>query len=59
MGIFDKFKDKAKDMSDAAEQEINEKTGDKYADKVDQAQQQLHKKLGIGQDEPGPEGPQQ
>jgi hypothetical protein len=53
MGIFDRFKggrDKAKEMSDAAEQQINEKTGGKYADKVDQAQQQIETKLGIDED---------
>lgn len=56
MGIFDRFKDqaqdKAKDISDAAEQEINEKTGDKYADKVDAAQQQVNERLGLDQDKP-------
>ncbi|MCF3121929.1 MULTISPECIES: Rv0909 family putative TA system antitoxin [Streptomyces] len=61
MGIFDRFKDqaqdKAKDISNAAEEEINEKTGDKYADKVDKAQQQINEKLGLGEDKP--EGEQQ
>ncbi|MFF4132012.1 antitoxin [Streptomyces mirabilis] len=42
MGIFDRFKDQAKpkgkDMSDAGEREINEKTGNKYPDRVDDAQ---------------------
>jgi hypothetical protein len=45
MGIFDRFKDQAKskgkDMSDAGEREINEKTGNKYPDRVDDAQQKI------------------
>ncbi|MEV5979254.1 antitoxin [Streptomyces sp. NPDC052114] len=61
MGIFDRFKDqaqdKAKDISNAAEEEINEKTGDKYADKVDKAQQQMHDRLGLGEDKPEGEQP--
>jgi hypothetical protein len=56
MGIFDRFKshaqDKAKNMSDAAEQEVNEKTGDKYTDKVDQAQQQMEDRMGMDRDKP-------
>ncbi|MER7758567.1 antitoxin [Streptomyces sp. NPDC097619] len=54
MGIFDRFKgqaqDKAKDISDSVEQEVNEKTGNKYADQVDKVQQQAEQKLGIDDD---------
>ncbi|MCM1964937.1 Rv0909 family putative TA system antitoxin [Streptomyces sp. NPDC006487] len=50
MGIFDRFKDKGKDISDNLEQEVNEKTGNKYADQVDKAQQQMEEKLGIDDD---------
>ncbi|MGR4883413.1 antitoxin [Streptomyces sp. LARHCF249] len=56
MGIFDRFKDpekakaKAKEMSDKAEQEANERTGGKYTDRIDQTQQQMEKKLGIDED---------
>ncbi|MEU9283701.1 Rv0909 family putative TA system antitoxin [Streptomyces sp. NPDC048275] len=54
MGIFDKFKShsksKGKDMSDAAEQEINERTGGKYADKVDDAQQRAEGAMGMDRD---------
>lgn len=57
MGIFDRFKnrahqDKAKEVSDAAERKINERTGDKYADQVDQAQQRAERSMGIKRDEP-------
>ncbi|QDQ11986.1 Rv0909 family putative TA system antitoxin [Streptomyces spectabilis] len=52
MGITDGFKDKAKDISDAAAEEVNEKTGDKYADKVDRAKQQVQDKLGLDEDRP-------
>jgi hypothetical protein len=56
MGIFDRFRnqaqDKAKDMSDAGEQKINDKTGDKYADKVDDAQQRAEGALGMDRDRP-------
>ncbi|MDX3578558.1 MULTISPECIES: antitoxin [unclassified Streptomyces] len=58
MGIFDRFKsnkaaqDKARDMSDAAERRINEKTGDKYESQVDSGQQQLHKRMGMDEDRP-------
>ncbi|MFJ7271422.1 MULTISPECIES: Rv0909 family putative TA system antitoxin [unclassified Streptomyces] len=50
MGIFDRFKDKGKDISDNLEQEANEKTGNKYADQIDKAQQQMEEKLGIDDD---------
>ena len=51
MGIFDRFKDQAmskgKDMSDAGEREINEKTGNKYTDQVDDAQQKIEGAMGM------------
>ncbi|MFF4537401.1 antitoxin [Streptomyces aureus] len=53
MGIFDKFKhnkaaqDKAADMSDAAEKQVNQRTGDKYTDKVDEAQQKAEGAMGM------------
>ncbi|MFD9863611.1 Rv0909 family putative TA system antitoxin [Streptomyces alboflavus] len=52
MGVFDRFKDQAKDISDAAEAEINEKTGGKYEGKVDSVQQQVNDGLGLGGDKP-------
>ncbi|ARX84025.1 MULTISPECIES: antitoxin [Streptomyces] len=56
MGIFDRYKDqaknKAKDVSDAAEEEINEKTGGKYEDKVNSVQEQAVDKLGLDRDKP-------
>ncbi|MCQ9181488.1 antitoxin [Streptomyces sp. IBSBF 2953] len=58
MGIFDRFKsnkaaqDKARDMSDAAERRVNEKTGDKYESQVDTGQQKLHERLGMDEDRP-------
>ncbi|MEH0578194.1 MULTISPECIES: Rv0909 family putative TA system antitoxin [Streptomyces] len=58
MGIFDRFKSnkaaqgKARDMSDGAEQKINEKTGDKYESQVDAAQQKLQERLGMDEDRP-------
>ncbi|MCX5265411.1 antitoxin [Streptomyces sp. NBC_00199] len=58
MGIFDRFKSnkaaqgKARDMSDAAERRINEKTGDKYESQVDSGQQQLHERMGMDEDRP-------
>ncbi|MFH8800629.1 antitoxin [Streptomyces sp. NPDC017936] len=61
MGIFDKFKshgrDKAKHMSDAAEQKANEKTGNKYESQIDTGQQQAHRRLGM--DEGPPDRPEQ
>ncbi|MFD5255646.1 antitoxin [Streptomyces bobili] len=60
MGIFDRFKsqgrDKAKDMSDAAEKKANEKTGNKYESQVDSGQQQLHRRMGMDEERP-PEQP--
>ncbi|MFD5817731.1 Rv0909 family putative TA system antitoxin [Streptomyces sp. NPDC059618] len=58
MGIFDKFKhnrsaqDKAADMSDAAEKQVNKRTGDKYADKVDDAQRKAEGAMGMDRDRP-------
>ncbi|MFJ3496782.1 antitoxin [Streptomyces sp. NPDC086091] len=56
MGIFDRFKnqgrDKARDMSDTAEQKINEKTGNKYESQVDSAQQQAHRRMGMDEERP-------
>ncbi|KOU55166.1 hypothetical protein ADK57_45445 [Streptomyces sp. MMG1533] len=60
MGIFDKFKhqakgSKGKDMSDAAERKVNEKTGNKHESHVDDAQQRVEGQLGMDRD--GPERP--
>ncbi|MEV0176511.1 antitoxin [Streptomyces sp. NPDC050803] len=56
MGIFDRFRnqarDKAKDMSDTAEQQVNEKTGNKYESQVDDAQQRIEGQLGMDRDRP-------
>ncbi|GAA2498112.1 antitoxin [Streptomyces sp. NPDC002092] len=58
MGIFDRFKsnrqmqDKAKDMSDAAERKVNERTGNKYENQVDDAQQRIEGQLGMDRDRP-------
>ncbi|MFI6491741.1 Rv0909 family putative TA system antitoxin [Streptomyces sp. NPDC050564] len=56
MGIFDRFKshgqDKAKQMSDAAEQEVNEKSGNKYTGQVDDAQQKVEGATGMDRDRP-------
>lgn len=58
MGIFDRFKsnkaaqDKTRDMSDAAERTVNEKTGDKYESQVDTGQRRLHERLGMDEDRP-------
>ncbi|MBD0840838.1 MULTISPECIES: antitoxin [unclassified Streptomyces] len=58
MGILDRFKsnrgmqDKAKDMSDAAEKKVNEKTGNKYESQVDDAQQRIEGSLGMDRDRP-------
>lgn len=58
MGIFDRFKsnrqmqDKAKDMSDAAERKVNERTGNKYENQVDEAQQRVEGQLGMDRDRP-------
>jgi hypothetical protein len=58
MGIFDRFKsnrqaqDKAKEMSDAAERKVNERTGNKYEGQVDEAQQRIEGQLGMDRDRP-------
>ncbi|GAA3805257.1 antitoxin [Streptomyces coacervatus] len=58
MGIFDRFKsnrqaqDKAKQMSDAAERKVNERTGNKYESQVDEAQQRIEGQLGMDRDRP-------
>jgi hypothetical protein len=57
MGIFDRFKSqakgsKSKDMSDAAERKVNEKTGNKYESQVDDAQQRIEGSLGMDRDRP-------
>ena len=58
MGILDRFKsnraaqDKAKDMSDAAERKVNERTGNKYESQVDDAQQRIEGQLGMDRDRP-------
>ncbi|MFF4804806.1 antitoxin [Streptomyces sp. NPDC001351] len=58
MGIFDRFKsnrqaqDKARDMSDAAERKVNERTGNKYETQVDDAQQRIEGQLGMDRDRP-------
>jgi hypothetical protein len=56
MGIFDRFRnhgqDKAKGMSDAAEQKANEKTGNKYESQVDDAQRKIEGSLGMDRDRP-------
>lgn len=63
MGIFDKFKhnktaqDKASDMSDAAEKQVNKRTGDKYTDKVDDAQQKAEGAMGMDRDRDRPPQP--
>ncbi|MEV6729536.1 MULTISPECIES: antitoxin [unclassified Streptomyces] len=57
MGILDRAREmlhghskQAKQASDAAEQQINQRTGDKYTKQVDQGQQQVEKQLGIDED---------
>ncbi|ALV35260.1 antitoxin [Streptomyces sp. NPDC101209] len=63
MGIFDRFKsnrmaqDKARDMSDAAEKKVNERTGNKYESQVDQGQQRLEEQLGMDRDRERPDQP--
>ncbi|MFG3659629.1 antitoxin [Streptomyces sp. NPDC047706] len=59
MGILDRFKshkaaqDKARQMSDAAEQKANERTGNKYESQVDAAQQNIEGRVGMDRDKPG------
>ncbi|MGV9254213.1 Rv0909 family putative TA system antitoxin [Streptomyces sp. NPDC003697] len=54
MGIFDKFKrqvqQRAKNMSDTAEQKINERTGNKYESQVDDAQRNIEGRYGSHRD---------
>ncbi|MFG2128539.1 antitoxin [Streptomyces sp. NPDC048751] len=63
MGIFDRFKNqardkaKSKDMSDAAERRVNERTGGKYEDQVDAAQQRAEGALGMDRDRDRPDQP--
>ncbi|MFJ5265930.1 antitoxin [Streptomyces sp. NPDC088387] len=57
MGILDRFKnrgtqDKAQQMSDTAEQKMNEKTGNKYESQVDDAQQKAEGALGMDRERP-------
>ncbi|MGI5375997.1 Rv0909 family putative TA system antitoxin [Streptomyces sp. CA-251387] len=57
MGIFDRFKnrqaqDKGRDMSDAAERKVNEKTGNKYESQTDEAQRRMERELGMDRDRP-------
>ncbi|MFF5255791.1 antitoxin [Streptomyces leeuwenhoekii] len=57
MGIFDKLKskmspDKTKGMSDAAEKQVNQRTGHKYEDQVDTAQQKMEGRYGVDRDRP-------
>ncbi|MET9256701.1 antitoxin [Streptomyces sp. NPDC048182] len=57
MGIFDRFKsnqaakDKAKQASDTAEKQVNERTGGKYENQVDSAQQKAEDRFGMGGDQ--------
>ncbi|MEV3857956.1 Rv0909 family putative TA system antitoxin [Streptomyces sp. NPDC050095] len=55
MGAFDKFKDQAQEkagqISDSLEEEINEKTGGKFADKVDKAQNTAEKAVGMNREQ--------
>ncbi|MDQ0404290.1 antitoxin [Streptomyces sp. NBC_01723] len=57
MGILDKVKamagkdkDRSRKMSDAAERQVNQRTGGKYEKQVDSAQQQAEGKLGFGRE---------
>ncbi|MEU6288918.1 antitoxin [Streptomyces sp. NPDC048232] len=57
MGILDKVKamagkdkDRSRKMSDAAERQVNQRTGGKYEKQVDAAQQQAEGKLGFGRE---------
>ncbi|MDT0388581.1 antitoxin [Streptomyces dubilierae] len=59
MGIFDKFKSQARNRgkqgSDSAEQQIDERTGGKYEDQVDSGRQRVEGSLGTEQDRNRPE----
>lgn len=54
MGIMDKLKgmmsqhpEKTRKASDAAEKQVNDRTGGKYTDQVDQGQRQVEDRLGM------------
>jgi hypothetical protein len=60
MGILDKMKsmagkdkDRSRKMSDAAERQVNQRTGGKHEKQVDAAQQQAEGKLGLGREQGG------
>ncbi|MFC7818771.1 MULTISPECIES: antitoxin [unclassified Streptomyces] len=57
MGILDKMKsmagkdkDRSRKISDAAERQVNQRTGGKYEKHVDTAQQQAEDRLGFGRE---------
>ncbi|WP_078909896.1 antitoxin [Streptomyces sp. NRRL S-87] len=55
MGIMDRAREllrgeHGKKLSDAAEKQVDDRTGNKYTEQVDQAQQQVEKQLGIDDD---------
>ncbi|MET8567730.1 antitoxin [Streptomyces sp. NPDC004783] len=57
MGILDKMKsmagkdkDRSRKMSDAAERQVNERTGGRYEKQVDAAQQRAEDQLGLGRE---------
>ncbi|MFI2415293.1 antitoxin [Streptomyces sp. NPDC018947] len=57
MGILDKMKsmagkdkDRSRKMSDAAERQVNERTGGTYEKQVDAAQQRAEDQLGLGRE---------
>ncbi|MET7453828.1 Rv0909 family putative TA system antitoxin [Streptomyces sp. NPDC005574] len=57
MGILDKLKhqmkgDRGKQASDAAEKQVNKRTGDKYEGQVDDGQQRIEGSLGMDRDRP-------
>ncbi|POX57119.1 hypothetical protein C3489_02410 [Streptomyces sp. Ru71] len=58
MGLLDRFRqnkqaqDKAKQMSDAGEKMVNDKTGGKYESQVDAAQRQAEERLGMNRERP-------
>jgi hypothetical protein len=57
MGILDKLKnqmkgDRGKQVSDAAERKVNERTGNRYESQVDDGQQRIEGSLGMEGDRP-------
>jgi hypothetical protein len=57
MGILDKMKsmagkdkDRSRKMSDAAERQVNQRTGGKHEKQVDAAQKQAEDRLGFGRE---------